>query len=525
MRLVRADREQAAAQLGRSLKAWQASSGRAAQNPKAPIPDAAGSPLPDEARSTMERKLGADLSSVRIHTGAESAAAADGLGARAFTVGQDVHFASGEYHPGTKEGDRLLAHELTHTVQGARGGVQRKADGDGGENDHGAAAAAEVSQPHEPAEQEADSVGDQVAESLHGGEQPQAENAAGQQPQAIGAEAKATQIAAKLKPGVVVHTKKGDKKSPPQGRKNAKSDFGKGKDAKSDFGKGKDAKADLGNKDAGGPVPIKGKGGDHFVDVEEKAGGYIVGIDHAPVAAKINQAIQTALAKKKEAEGTEAAKEIATELADLRAALRSVQDLEASKKLTADALQARKVAVARELNEIAIKYEYFSIGEAGNVILHGNKRMPLCKPAKWKCNKSKYDEAEYRRQVKDQEAGTNAMRVSAWQKNKDKFNDEGRSKKGTQMQRDFGKKTGIKGSTPKMAAPHNPDQVGSGFPDPTGKPVLADINSSIGSQWKAESRRGKIVAACDAIPKSEWPTTQMNVEFDVEVVEGGEEAE
>ena len=40
----------------------------------------------------------------------------------------DVHFAAGQYAPGTKEGDRLLAHELTHVVQGQKSGVQRKAE-------------------------------------------------------------------------------------------------------------------------------------------------------------------------------------------------------------------------------------------------------------------------------------------------------------------------------------------------------------------------------------------------------------
>jgi hypothetical protein len=44
----------------------------------------------------MGSRLGADLSEVRVHTGGESAEAAAGLGARAFTVGSDVHFNSGE---------------------------------------------------------------------------------------------------------------------------------------------------------------------------------------------------------------------------------------------------------------------------------------------------------------------------------------------------------------------------------------------------------------------------------------------
>jgi len=60
---------------------------------------------------------GADLSSVRVHTGPESDAAAGAISARAFAVGNDLHFAAGEYRPGSADGDRLLAHELGHAAQ------------------------------------------------------------------------------------------------------------------------------------------------------------------------------------------------------------------------------------------------------------------------------------------------------------------------------------------------------------------------------------------------------------------------
>ena len=46
------------------------------------------------------------------------------MGARAFTVGKDVHFGASEFAPGSKEGDRLLAHELTHTIQ--QGAVEQE---------------------------------------------------------------------------------------------------------------------------------------------------------------------------------------------------------------------------------------------------------------------------------------------------------------------------------------------------------------------------------------------------------------
>jgi hypothetical protein len=131
--------------------------------PKAPaqIPTGSGAPLADGLRERMEGQLGADLSSVRVHAGGDSAAAADKLSARAFTVGNDVHFGAGELRPGTKEGDQLLAHELTHVVQGQRSGVQRKAREADSLDD-------QVSQPHDSAEQEADAVAGQVTDRLHG---------------------------------------------------------------------------------------------------------------------------------------------------------------------------------------------------------------------------------------------------------------------------------------------------------------------------------------------------------------------
>jgi hypothetical protein len=76
-----------------------------------------GRSLPPAARSFFEPRLGRDLSSVRVHDDAPAARAASDLRARAFTFGQDVFFGAGRFQPHTPEGSRLLAHELTHTVQ------------------------------------------------------------------------------------------------------------------------------------------------------------------------------------------------------------------------------------------------------------------------------------------------------------------------------------------------------------------------------------------------------------------------
>jgi hypothetical protein len=95
---------------------------RAARAPEADAAEIAapggdGAPLPDDLRTRAETSLGADLGGVRVHTGDDSAVAADALGARAFAVGQDIHFGAGEYAPGTSGGDLLIAHEVAHTAQ------------------------------------------------------------------------------------------------------------------------------------------------------------------------------------------------------------------------------------------------------------------------------------------------------------------------------------------------------------------------------------------------------------------------
>jgi hypothetical protein len=61
--------------------------------------------------------LGDSFGDVRLHTGDDAAALARSVSARAFTVGSDIFFGSGEYRPGTSGGGELLAHELAHVVQ------------------------------------------------------------------------------------------------------------------------------------------------------------------------------------------------------------------------------------------------------------------------------------------------------------------------------------------------------------------------------------------------------------------------
>lgn len=83
-----------------------------------------GASLPEPVKNSMESGMGADFSGVRIHTGADAVQMSNDLNAQAFTHGNDIYFNEGKYQPENKEGQHLLAHELTHTVQ--QGGVGRK---------------------------------------------------------------------------------------------------------------------------------------------------------------------------------------------------------------------------------------------------------------------------------------------------------------------------------------------------------------------------------------------------------------
>jgi hypothetical protein len=82
-----------------------------------------GSPLEPRTREPMERFFGHDLSGVRVHRSAAAAESAKAVNALAYTVGSDIVFGAGQYAPETREGRRLLAHELTHVAQQGRGGA------------------------------------------------------------------------------------------------------------------------------------------------------------------------------------------------------------------------------------------------------------------------------------------------------------------------------------------------------------------------------------------------------------------
>ncbi|SHJ76664.1 protein of unknown function [Malonomonas rubra DSM 5091] len=80
-----------------------------------------GRPLAATERSFFEPRFGADFSSVRVHEGGQASTLARSVQAKAFTVGRDVVFGAGQYVPGSPQGRKLLAHELTHVVQQSGG--------------------------------------------------------------------------------------------------------------------------------------------------------------------------------------------------------------------------------------------------------------------------------------------------------------------------------------------------------------------------------------------------------------------
>lgn len=84
----------------------------------------AGKPLDAAVRRRMESAFGASFAGVRIHADDTAARLNSAVSAKAFTTGKDVFFGQGQFAPGTRAGDRILAHELAHTLQPATGAAR-----------------------------------------------------------------------------------------------------------------------------------------------------------------------------------------------------------------------------------------------------------------------------------------------------------------------------------------------------------------------------------------------------------------
>jgi ribosomal protein S18 acetylase RimI-like enzyme len=73
----------------------------------------------------MEQAFRTDFSAVRVHVGPQ----APRIGAIAFTTGNDVYFAPGQFQPDTIRGQQLIGHELAHVVQQRQGRVRTPPSG------------------------------------------------------------------------------------------------------------------------------------------------------------------------------------------------------------------------------------------------------------------------------------------------------------------------------------------------------------------------------------------------------------
>ncbi|MBA3394497.1 MAG: DUF4157 domain-containing protein [Deltaproteobacteria bacterium] len=109
-----------------------------------------GQPLAAAVRKKMEAELGISLERVRVHTDRVAADAARAVRAEAFTVGEDIFFADSAYAPESRDGQKLIAHELAHVVQAWEGRTRK-----GGDSLH-------VSSPGEALEQEAEAIAERI---------------------------------------------------------------------------------------------------------------------------------------------------------------------------------------------------------------------------------------------------------------------------------------------------------------------------------------------------------------------------
>ena len=109
-----------------------------------------GRPLEPGVRTVMESRFKHDFAQVRVHADAQAAESARDIAASAYAVGDHVAFAAGRYAPGTRAGDRLLAHELAHVRQ------------QGGRSSPGVQPRLSVGDDASPLEREAEAAADAV---------------------------------------------------------------------------------------------------------------------------------------------------------------------------------------------------------------------------------------------------------------------------------------------------------------------------------------------------------------------------
>jgi hypothetical protein len=127
-----------------------------------------GQSLDAGLQRSMGQAMGADFSGVKVHTDAQSDQLNQSIQAKAFTTGQDVFFRQGEYNPGSRGGQELIAHELTHVVQQSGGAVQRSPLNSPQQSlVSPLQAKLTIGEPGDKYEQEADRVASQVVQQIN----------------------------------------------------------------------------------------------------------------------------------------------------------------------------------------------------------------------------------------------------------------------------------------------------------------------------------------------------------------------
>ena len=119
-----------------------------------------GQALPVEVAARLSQALGTDVSDARIHTDGSAGQAAKAVNAHAFATGRDIFFAPGQYKPGTRAGDELLLHELTHVIQDAEGRLPTATSSEG----------PDVSNPNDAHEREAVREASSAVDRLYSGD-------------------------------------------------------------------------------------------------------------------------------------------------------------------------------------------------------------------------------------------------------------------------------------------------------------------------------------------------------------------
>jgi len=117
-----------------------------------------GEKLEPDTQELMESGFGSSFNDVRVHIDKEAEESAATLRADAYTTGRDIYFASGKYAPKSSDGQRLLAHELAHTIQQSEGKASSEVAARSELN-------AGVATTTDPLEREADRAGDEILQN------------------------------------------------------------------------------------------------------------------------------------------------------------------------------------------------------------------------------------------------------------------------------------------------------------------------------------------------------------------------